>query len=139
MKAISFLRQHSLYFAWVIALTGFCLSVFLGEILRNEPCSLCWYQRIALFPLALLLGIAAYRNDAGIIASALPLALFGLAAVLFQILEAHFPILQKAGVCNFGETCAQSALTLFGFLDFPILSAAGFILIAAFLFVGRTR
>jgi hypothetical protein len=41
--------------------------------------------------------------------------------------------LQKSGVCNFGEVCAKSHFTLFGVLDFPTLSAAGFILITALL------
>lgn len=134
-----FLYRYALYFAWVIALAGFWLSIFFGEILHNEPCPLCWYQRMALFPLTILLGIATYRNDLGIIPYVFPLALLGAAAALFQIFENYFPVLQKTGVCSFGETCAKSVFTFFEFIDFPILSALGFILISTFLFIARNQ
>ncbi len=129
----------ALYFAWAIALFGFCLSVFFGEVLQHEPCPLCWYQRIALFPLVLLLGIAAYRNDLNIVSYALPLSLLGALTALFQISEKYFPILQKAGVCNLGDTCSQSVFTLFGFLDLPTVSFIGFLLISGLLFVCRQK
>ena len=128
-----------LYFAWAIAVSGVWLSVFFGEILQHEPCPLCWYQRIALFPLAILLGIAAYRSDAKIVSYALPLAILGTLAALLQLFEHHFPALQKAGVCNLGESCSQPIFTLFSFLNFPALSAMGFSLIAALLFLVRKK
>jgi disulfide bond formation protein DsbB len=129
----------SLYFAWAVALAGFCLCVFFGEVLQYEPCPLCWYQRIALFPLVLILGIAAFRNDARIIPYALPLSIIGALFALFQIFERHFPSLQKTGVCNLGEACSETVFLLFGFLDLPTLSAMGFALISAFLFFARKR
>lgn len=60
---IDWIRKNNLYSAWVISLFGLFLSLFVGEILEVEPCNLCWYQRIALFPLTILLGIAAYKQD----------------------------------------------------------------------------
>ena len=134
---ILFLRRHALYFAWVIALAGFCLSIFYGEVLQYEPCPLCWYQRMALFPLVLLLGMAVYRNDAKIVVYAIPFAILGCITALFQIFESHVPFLQKAGICHHGELCSQTVFSLFGFLSFPLLSALGFVLIAALLALSR--
>jgi disulfide bond formation protein DsbB len=124
-----FIRRHALYFAWVVALAGFCLSIYFGEVLRHEPCPLCWYQRIALFPLVFLLGIAAYRNDRGIVPYALPFSCLGAVIALFQILDRYMPILQKSGVCHFGDTCTKSPFS------FSMVSAAGFFLITALLFL----
>lgn len=134
-----FLRRHSLYLAWVIALGGLCLSLFYGEVLQNEPCPLCWYQRIALFPLAILLGIASYRNESEIIPYVLPLAILGAAAALLQILEINIPFLQKSGICQFNDHCADPVFTFFGIFNFPTLSAIGFFLISSLLFIGRKK
>lgn|SRR3989338_6296298 len=129
----SFGVRQSLYFAWVLSVIGFCLSVFYGEILLHEPCPLCWYQRIALFPLALILGIGAYRDDRGIALYAMPLALIGAALAFFQGLFDYFPGLQTIGMCRLGASCSQTVIRFFGFLDFPILSGLGFCLIVLFL------
>ena len=136
---IATVRRYSLYCAWVIALLGFCLSVFYGEVLQNVPCPLCWYQRIALFPLAILLGLAVYRDDPGIIPYAMTLALLGGATALFQVFEGYFPVLQKAGVCRLSGDCSQAGFAILGNINFPALSAIGFLLISGFLILSRKK
>jgi len=136
---IRFFRTHALYFAWLIALLGFGLSIFYGEIQQHAPCPLCWYQRIALFPLVILLGIAAYRRETLIVPYALPLVFIGAFFALFQVLQAHFPALHKAAVCSLGPHCAHQTFALFGVFDFPSLSAIGFFLIAAILLLHREK
>lgn len=129
------MRRYSLYFAWAIALVGFVFSVYYGELLQIEPCRLCWYQRISLFPLALILGIAAYRDDDGIFRYALPLAFFGLIVALYQALSIHFPVLQGAFEC--GKECSKPIFMLFSWFTFPDLSAVGFVLIVFLIFLSR--
>jgi disulfide bond formation protein DsbB len=127
------LHPYSLYFAWLISLLGLLLSLFFGEVLKWEMCRLCWYQRIALFPLALLLGIAAYRNDRRIIPYALVLCTAGGLFALYQVLEQRFPILRTSAICGYTHDCSKNIFELFGFLTFPMVSAFGFTLIGAFL------
>ena len=129
------IRKYSLYFAWAIALIGFIFSFYYGELLQIEPCRLCWYQRIALFPLALILGIAAYRDDRAIFRYAFPLAFFGFLVALYQLLSIYFPVLQGAFEC--GKECAKPIFMFFGWLTFPNLSAVGFFLI--FILLGLSR
>ena len=71
-----------LFSAWVIALAASLGALFIGDVLGQEPCNLCWYQRIAMFPLALVLGIACLYNDFSIRRYALPLAIAGGAVAL---------------------------------------------------------
>lgn len=106
-----------LYLAWVVALVGLIGSLYLGEISGVQPCTYCWYQRVALYPLALLLGIACYRDDRGIVVYALPLALMGAVIALLQTLQ----------VCT--STCRPTLLST--------LSLLGFCSIAALLFLVR--
>lgn len=121
--------KNSLYWGWVIALAGCGASLYYGELLMIEPCRMCWYQRIALFPLALILGIAAYRNDRSVIRYAYPMAAFGFAVALIQAVGIHFPSLQ---IC--GKECAKPIFTFLG-ATFPDLSAIGFLAIGVLLFI----
>src|SRR6266536_2440469 len=66
--------QSSLWFAWIVALVATAGSLYLSEIAHFTPCTLCWYQRIGMYPLAVVLGIAAYRHDFGICRYVVPIA-----------------------------------------------------------------
>jgi disulfide bond formation protein DsbB len=121
-------KKKSIYVCWLIVLIGCAVSLYYGEILMIEPCRMCWYQRMALFPLALILGIGIYRNDRTSILYAIPLCVFGLIIALIQALGIHFPSFQ---ICE--KECAKPIFSLFGWITFPDLSAAGFALISALL------
>jgi len=112
--------------AWLVALIGALMSLFYSAVLSQEPCSLCWYQRIALFPLAVQLGIAAYRSDRQFAIYAYPLCLFGFIAALYQAFLPLLPSMQKA--CGVHGDCAHQTPFLFG-IPFPWISALGFILL----------
>ncbi len=127
-------KEWSLVLAWVVALAGVLMSLFYSVVDLKEPCSLCWYQRIALFPLAVQLGIAAYRQDRSFALYAYPLCLVGLAAALYQSLLPFWPNLQRS--CGSNGDCAEHLPTLFG-MPFPWVSVLGFLLIVLFLRVGR--
>jgi disulfide bond formation protein DsbB len=125
------MQRNALYFAWVIALIGFCVSVFYGEILGNPPCTLCWYQRISLFPLVILLGIAAYRGESMILPYVMPIVFLGGCVAIFHLLQPYVPLFQKANVCRLAVPCTQTGFSFF----FPFLSAIGFFFIALFLLI----
>lgn len=125
--------DYLLYFTWVVSLLGMILSFYFGEILQIEPCRLCWYQRIALFPLVLILGIAAYKDDAKVVVYALPLAVIGALFAIYQTFGEYFPILLNSSVCGPEKECGAPIFLLFGFISFPMLSALGFILISILL------
>src|SRR5579872_2634184 len=139
MKMDQWARDNFLYLTWVVSLIGMILSFYFGEILQIEPCRLCWYQRIALFPLVLILGIAAYRNDAKSVAYALPLAAIGAFVAFYQTMGEYFPVLLNSSVCGPEKECGAPIFLLFGFISFPLLSALGFILIAILLLFVRKK
>lgn len=126
--------KYTLYFCWAIAMAGCALSLYYGEILMFEPCRLCWYQRAALFPLALILGIAAYTSDARAVRYALPICALGAGAALYQAIGTHLPHLK---ICE-GD-CIKPLFSLFGFVTFPDLSAVAFASMGIWLFVFSRR
>lgn len=130
-------KGYFLYFAWVIAFSGAILSFYFGEIQEIEPCHLCWYQRMALFPLVVLLGIAAYRDDRAIVLYALPFSFIGLFFALYQVIEPYVPFLQSEALCGRRGDCQDPVFLLFGVLSLPILSGLGFLAISFFLILAR--
>ena len=122
--------RWTLYCAWLLALIGSLVSLYYGEILLIEPCRLCWYQRLALFPLAVLLGIGLYRADPGVISYAFPFLFFGTLIACYQALALRISSLQ---ICT--EECTKPIFLLFGWITFPDLSALGFVLISFLLFL----
>ena len=128
-----FLAKYSLYFAWVISLVGLLVSLYVGEGLKMEPCHLCWYQRIFLFPLAILLGVATFREDHRFALYAFVMACLGEFFALYQVLQQHIPVLKASALCGTYSDCSETVFQLFGFLTFPLLSAVGFAMIAILL------
>jgi disulfide bond formation protein DsbB len=128
-----FFRHYALYFAWLIALTCLLGSLYSSEILKMPVCLLCWYQRIALYPLALILGIATYRDDRAVIHYALPLSLLAMLIALYQYLMQMFPTLFPLQLCGLGPSCYAMHFKLLGFITYPFLSLLTAVLITAFI------
>jgi disulfide bond formation protein DsbB len=125
-----------LYAAWVVALVATLGALFVGEVMGQTPCVLCWYQRIAMFPLAVVLGIAAFRGDRGVRVYALPLAIAGLAVAAFHALLYAGIVSEAIEPCRAGPSCASADMTIFGGLPLPYLSVSAFAAIT-FLLVRR--
>lgn len=130
-------RQWNLLFiAWLIALASTLGALFFSEIVGIEPCVLCWYQRIAMFPLVLILGLGLAKSDATAIRYALPLGIIGALAAFYHNLLYAGVIPQDLQPCGQGSTsCAQIDLQLFGFVTLPLLSLLAFAAINALLFI----
>lgn len=122
-----------LFLAAATALIATAAALFLGEVMGMTPCTLCWYQRIAMFPLALILGMACLVNDRRGAAYGLILAWLGLAVALYHTLLIA-GIVPKAWVpCGAGPSCLAQNLALFGGIQLPWLSLLAFALIVLLL------
>lgn len=119
--------QTALTLAFLIALTATLGAVFIGEVLGRMPCTLCWYQRIAMFPLVVVLGLAALRDDLSVRLPAAILALAGL-AVAFWHSGLYAGIIPKAiAPCTKdGPSCTDAAAQAVLGLPLPYLSLLAF-------------
>ena len=107
--------------------------MYLSEVAHFLPCRLCWYQRIAMYPLPVLLGIAWWKRDAGIRRYVVPLALIGLLISTYHILVERFPSLEDSGVCEVSNPCTIRWVERFGFVTIPTMAFAAFALISGLL------
>lgn len=133
MKKI--IQQYGLLLAWLIALIALLSTLFAGEIMGWPVCPLCWYQRIALYPLVILLGMAAFKNDHGIIPYALPFPAIGFFFAVYQYLEQMIPGFSPINFCKQGIACSTIHLKLLGFITIPFLSAIACAMIFVLLFL----
>ena len=131
-------HTYGLFFAWIIALCAMLSTLFFSEILQWPVCPLCWYQRLSLYPLVILLGMAAYKNDRAIIPYALPFPLIGLFFSVYQYLEQMIPGFAPIDFCSAGSTsCSIIHLKLLGFVTIPFLSAIACAMIFLLLIAAR--
>ncbi|WP_112310453.1 disulfide bond formation protein B [Pseudogemmobacter bohemicus] len=120
--------------AFLIALTATLSALFIGEILGQMPCTLCWYQRIAMFPLVVVLGVALWSNDPRGRLYALPLALvgFGIAVWHSGLYTGLIPEPLAPCTAN-GPSCTDRAAQSILGLPIPFLSLAAFAAISLLL------
>lgn len=121
------------FIAWLIAGASTLGALFFGEVMRLPPCSLCWYQRICMFPLAVILPFALFPLDRRVVRAALPLAGFGALLAAFHVLLVAGIIPARLEPCKQGVPCSETVIEWFGFVTIPLLSFAAFAVIAALL------
>jgi disulfide bond formation protein DsbB len=119
--------------AWLVAAVSMLGALFFGEIMHLPPCVLCWYQRICMFPLVLILPAGLFPFDRKVIRCALPLAVIGWLFAVFHMLLIAGVIPESIKPCTQGVPCSEKVIEWFGFVTIPLLSVAAFSAIIALL------
>ncbi|MDP1573891.1 MAG: disulfide bond formation protein B [Coxiellaceae bacterium] len=131
--AQNFFKNYGLFLSWLIAMTAVIATLFFSEVLHWKVCNLCWYQRIAIYPLVILLGIAAFRDDKNIIPYVKTFCMIGLLLAIYQYAEQMIPGFAPLALCTQGISCAETPIKLLGFITVPLLSAIACALMYAIL------
>lgn len=133
--------------SWLLAFTACILalgatlgSLFFSEVMAVPVCELCWYQRIALYPLVIILAFGLFPYDPGVLRTAAVFVAGGWLIGLFQLLVVAGVIPERLQPCVQGVPCSDTHVSLFGFLNIPTLSFLTFSCIAVLLFFAhRTK
>jgi disulfide bond formation protein DsbB len=128
--------QVALPLAAAIAVVATAGSLFASEVAGYPPCVLCWYQRGAMYPLALLLTLAAARSAAGVWRLGVPLAVIGAALSIWHIGVERLPGAPD-GACDPEAPCSVLWINEFGFLTLPTMALIGFVAIVVLLLSAR--
>ena len=129
-------ERHPIAWALVLVLTATTGSLYLSEIIGFVPCLLCWYQRIAMYPLVLVFGVALVRIDSGVWRYGLPLALVGLAIAIYHVTIQWMPTLEVT-TCDAGAPCTGRYVAVFGFISIPTMAGSVFLLVSALMLLLR--
>jgi disulfide bond formation protein DsbB len=128
-----------LFFCWLVVSVSITASVFFSYVMDFAPCVLCWYQRICLFPLLLILAVGLFPLDRGVVKYAIPLAITGWLTAFYHTLLYSGIIPERIQPCGQGVSCTEEYIKLFGFLTIPMLSLLSFTTIIALLLIFKRR
>ncbi len=128
-----------LFSCWLIAAVSTLGSLFFSHVMGFAPCVLCWYQRIFLFPLVIILAAGLFPLDRKVVKFALPLAIIGALTAVYHNLLYSGIIPEKIQPCSQGVSCTEEYINLFGFLTIPMLSLLSFLAITALLITLKMR
>jgi disulfide bond formation protein DsbB len=121
--------KYLLYISWIQSLLATLGSLYFSEILHYPPCVLCWYQRIFMYPLVLLIPVAVIKKDKNIPYYLLPLVTIGGIIAIYHNLLYWKIIPEAQAPCQAGISCTSKFIEWFGFVTIPFLSFLGFALI----------
>ena len=126
-RTVESLNRTLPYIAWLIALSSLAGSLFFSEVMDLPPCVLCWYQRIAMYPLVLIIAIGIITGDRGWKKYAIALGLVGLVISIYHNLIYYGVIPEGITPCTEGVPCNEVQIEWLGFITIPLMGLAAFI------------
>lgn len=128
-RVLEYASDGALALGGLIAVVATAGSLYFSEVADFVPCRYCWFQRIFMYPLAILLPIAAWRRDLGVRWYVLPLATVGLGLSTYHYLLQRFPDLAGGSSCDVTAPCTAAWVWKWDFVSIPYMAGSGFLLI----------
>lgn len=123
--------------AWVVATVTTLGSLYFSEIADFVPCKLCWYQRICMYPLVVVLGVAALRRDRGVRFYVLPLAAIGALIAAYHSWIQAYPPEGGTSFCTLDAPCTERYVWEFGFVSLPLMALVSFVFVITMMLLAR--
>lgn len=117
------------YITLILAIVSTLGSLYFSEIMHLVPCVLCWYQRIAMYPLVIICAVGILLKDKKLPLYILPLSLIGWGVSLYHNLLYYNILPESIAPCQAGISCTTRFVHIFGFIDIPLGSFIAFTLI----------
>jgi disulfide bond formation protein DsbB len=126
------LALHGTWMAWIVAVVAMTGSLFYSEVANFPPCTLCWYQRIAMYPLVAILYVGAALRHRSVRLYALPLVLVGGTISSYHYLLERFPNIGSSA-CEVTNPCTVLWVWRFHYISIPFMALSAFALILTLL------
>ena len=123
------IRENSLYIAWMQSAVALIGSLFFSEVMKLPPCTLCWYQRICMYPLVVIIFVGMMNKDKNVGNYILPLSGIGTLIALYHNLLYYKILPESIQTCAVGVSCTSRYVEWFGFITIPLLSLIAFVII----------
>lgn len=127
--------RNFIYFGWLISLVASVASLFFSEVMEFPPCTLCWYQRIAMYPLVIIFFVGKAKALKDVFSFSAPFVLIGWTIALYHNLLHYEIVPESASPCREGVSCSTVYIELFDFITIPMMSFFAFSLIGIFLMI----
>jgi disulfide bond formation protein DsbB len=133
----TFLKKYILYIALIQSIVATLGSLYLSEICGFTPCKLCWYQRVFMYPLIVVLAVGIVENNKNLYKYVLPLSVMGMGLAIYHNLLYYGFLTESVIYCTAGVSCTTKYIEWFGFITIPLLSLLAFIIITILMLVHR--
>lgn len=133
------LTWNLLFLSWLIASIATIGSLFFSEVMLFPPCVMCWYQRILMYPLVVILGLALFPLDTNVTKYALPLTYIGLFFAIYHNLLYYKILPESVQPCSQGVSCTSDYIHWFGFITIQLLSLVAFAIILILLILIKKK
>lgn len=124
-----------LFSSWLVSAVATLGSLFFSEVMKFPPCILCWYQRICMYPLAIILLVGLFPFERKVVKFALPLAIIGWGIAFYHNLLYYGILPESAAPCVQGISCTTVQIQWFGFVTIPLMSFIAFSFITVSLLI----
>ena len=136
-RTLELAEEYAPAFALLVALVATLGSLYYSEVRGFIPCTLCWYQRILMYPLVVILLVGLIRRDPGVAAYVLPLSLLGILVASY-----HYSLQLglwggESAACRVGVPCSGRYVNYLGFITIPFQALTAFILISGLTLAAR--
>ncbi|AEI40115.1 disulfide oxidoreductase [Paenibacillus mucilaginosus] len=129
MRWKPFIRENAMHLSWVVATTATLGSLYFSEIMHYEPCRLCWFQRILMYPLVIILAIAAIRKERHLYHYVLPMSIWGGGISLYHYLMQKTELFKSGATACGLVPCDVDYINWLDFITIPFLALIAFTLI----------
>lgn len=123
---MKFLKENLAQLALLTTASSTLGSLFFSEVLKLQPCVLCWYQRICMYPMVLVLAVCIWKKDKNLPFFVLPLSVIGTIIAIYHNLLYYKIIPESLAPCTLGISCTSRQIEWFGFITIPLLSLIAF-------------
>lgn len=121
--------NNTILYILLISLISMFTSLYFSEVENFTPCILCWYQRILMYPLVFISGVALIKKDYKVYMYIVPLSFMGFLLSFYQYAIQKLPYFSHTTPCKIGEDCSNYYINLFNFITIPFLSMISFFFI----------
>ena len=132
----TFWTQYGPYLAFGVALSAMLGSLYYSEIAGFVPCTLCWYQRILMYPLTLILLVGILKHDEGVFDYVLPLSVLGIGFSTYHYLI-QLGVIEHSAACSVGLPCSLRWVNYLGFVTIPLMALTAFTIITTVTALGK--
>ena len=135
---LDYIAKHFLVFSFLLALFASVFPLVYSEIINFSPCVLCWWQRVFMFPLVFIFGIAFWIKDRKVIIYTLPLIVIGFLISVYQNFFYYFGENSTLPCDASGVSCYQRLVSEFGgYISIPMLAVTAFFALLTLLTVAH--
>ena len=133
-KIVGFFSKKAIPFSFVVALIATLGSLFYSEIAGYEPCKLCWFQRIFMYPQVIILGVAYIKGHKKVADYSIALSIIGgVLATIHYLFQIGILTSSSCGTVGYSVSCAEKFVLTYGYITIPMMALTAFGLLIVFM------